>query len=140
MNCSWVVFCLQRLIVQLLTLSLKCECSTDGKLILKILYQNGDAFRLPDAGVTETGGENESMEQGSGGPMVDVSFLDAAAKLDKEMEQYENEVEVTTDHAMMKDENDDTIDSVCVLLFSVVLYFKKKILPSVCRLFSPRVF
>ena len=102
-------------------------------------------LRLPDAGVADGSVDNDSsMEQvggvgagvGVGGPMVDVSFLDAAAKLDKEMEQYENDVEISADQ-MKEEGSEDTIDSVCQQLidrFEKNVAMKKEALISFLQL------
>ena len=63
--------------------------------------------RLSEALNAVNAADNEQGNQMSG-PMVDVSFLDAAVKLDKEMEDFDNENSVG---GSKKD--DDAIDSVC---------------------------
>ncbi|XP_063712529.1 striatin-3-like [Symsagittifera roscoffensis] len=66
-------------------------------------------FKLSEALNAVNAADNEQGNQMSG-PMVDVSFLDAAVKLDKEMEDFDNENSVG---GSKKD--DDAIDSVISL-------------------------
>ncbi len=68
------------------------------------LLKKPDSFRLSEALSIANNGENE---QGGGQePLVDVSFLDAAANMDKEIEDFDDE-----SNAGKKD-GDDNIDSV----------------------------